>query len=145
MTPPSLDREQAGARLRTMRETLDELASLRGVDAARLEAEPLTRAAAERLIQVVVDLAVDINAHVAVVATGAAPQTGRDSFFAAATSGAMTEDLAAALAPAAGLRNVLVLRYTDIRTDLVAAAIDTVLDGFAEYVRQVATYLAGPA
>ena len=142
MTPPSLDRDQAGARLRTMRETLDELESLRDVSVARLESEPLTRAAAERLIQVVVDLAVDVNAHIAVVATGAAPQTGRDSFLAAATSGAITEDLATALAPAAGLRNVLVHRYTDIRTDLVASAVGTVLDGFSDYVRQVAAYLA---
>lgn len=145
MTPPSLDRDQAGARLRTMRETLDELESLRGVGAARLEAEPLTRAAAERLIQVVVDLAVDVNAHIAVVASGAAPQTGRDSFLAAATAGAITEDLAAELAPAAGLRNVLVHRYTDIRTDLVASAVNSTLDGFAAYVRQVAAYLVNPA
>lgn len=145
MMPPVLDRDQVGARLRTMRETLDELGSLRGVRAARLEAEPLTRAAAERLIQVVVDLAVDINAHLAVVTTGAAPQTGRDSFLAAATSGAITQALAEQLAPAAGLRNVLVHRYADIRTDLVASAVDTVLDGFAEYVRQVAGYLGGPA
>ena len=144
MTPPSLDRDQAGARLRTIRETLDELESLRDVSAARLEAEPLTRAAAERLIQVVVDLAVDVNAHIAVVASGAAPQTGRDSFLAAATSGAITEDLAAELAPAAGLRNVLVHRYTDIRTDLVASAVNSILDGFAEYVRQVAAYLIDP-
>ncbi len=144
MTPPSLDRDQAGARLRTIRETLNELESLRGVSVARLEAEPLTRAAAERLIQVVVDLAVDVNAHIAVVASGAAPQTGRDSFLAAATSGAITEDLAAELAPAAGLRNVLVHRYTDIRTDLVASAVNSILDGFAEYVRQVAAYLIDP-
>lgn len=144
MTPPLLDRDQAGARLRTMRDMLDELETLRGVSAARLGDEPLTRAAAERLIQVVVDLAVDVNAHIAVVATGTAPQTGRESFFAAATSGAITEELAAQLAPAAGLRNVLIHRDTDIRTDLVASAVDTVLDGFAEYVRQVAAYLAEP-
>ena len=127
-----------------MRDMLDELETLRGVSAARLGDEPLTRAAAERLIQVVVDLAVDVNAHIAVVATGTAPQTGRESFFAAATSGAITEELAAQLAPAAGLRNVLIHRDTDIRTDLVASAVDTVLDGFAEYVRQVAAYLAEP-
>lgn len=144
MTPPLLDRDQAGARLRTMRDMLDELETLRGVSAARLGDEPLTRAAAERLIQVVVDLAVDVNAHIAFVATGTAPQTGRESFFAAATSGAITDELAAQLAPDAGLRNVLIHRDTDIRTDLVASAVDTVLDGFAEYVRQVAAYLAEP-
>ncbi|MCB1017809.1 MAG: DUF86 domain-containing protein [Acidimicrobiales bacterium] len=142
MTPPSLDRDTAAARLRAMRDSLDELDALRDATSSRLRDEPLTRAAAERLIQVVVDLAVDVNGHVAVSASGAAPATGRDSFIAAAAVGAIDGELAERLAPSAGLRNVLVHRYTDIRTDLVAAAIPGVLDGFAEYARQMADWLA---
>ena len=49
------------ARLRAMREALSELEALRSISAETLGAEPLTRAAAERLIQVVVDLAVDVR------------------------------------------------------------------------------------
>ena len=124
-----------------MRETLDELEALRSIDPDTLDAEPLTRAAAERLIQVVVDLAVDINGHVVTSITGAAPHTGHASFPDMAAIGAISEDLAERLAPSAGLRNILVHRYVDIRTDLVASAIPTVLDGFADYVRQTADWL----
>lgn len=141
MTPPALDRDQVGRRLRSLTDALGELEALRGVTVERLAAEPLTRAAAERLVQVVVDLATDVNGHVSVAVHGAAPQTGRESFETAATAGALDADLAERLAPAAGLRNVLVHRYTDIRPDLVAAAVPEVLDGFAEYVRQVAAFL----
>ena len=125
-----------------MRETLAELEALRSTDADTLSAEPLTRAAAERLIQVVVDLVVDINGHLVTSETGAAPHTGHDSFLAVAAIGAISEDLAERLAPSAGLRNILVHRYVDIRTDLVAGAIPTVLDGLADYVRQTADWLA---
>jgi uncharacterized protein YutE (UPF0331/DUF86 family) len=64
MTPPTLDAEVIAARLRLLADTLADLSALRGVDAERLRAEPLTRAAAERLLQVAVDLAVDVNAHI---------------------------------------------------------------------------------
>lgn len=142
MTPPAPDRATISARLRAMRETLTALEALRSIDANTLGAEPLTRAAAERLIQVVVDLSVDINAHLVTSETGAAPRTGHESFLAVAAIGAISEDLAERLAPSAGLRNILVHRYVDIRTDLVAGAIPTVLDGFADYVRQTADWLA---
>jgi uncharacterized protein YutE (UPF0331/DUF86 family) len=49
--------------------------------------------------------------------------------------------LAERLAPSAGLRNVLVHRYADIRVDLVAGAIGLVLDDFAAYVRSIAAHL----
>jgi uncharacterized protein YutE (UPF0331/DUF86 family) len=143
MTPAPLDRDQVGSRLRMMREALDQLATLRGATAAELDEDPIKRAAAERLIQVLVDLAIDVNGHVAVARLGKAPDTGRASFAAAAEAGIVSAELAERLAPSAGLRNVLVHRYTDIRTDLVADAIGTVLDGFAEYVRSVASSLQG--
>lgn len=145
MTPDAFDREQVGRRLRTMRQTLDQLELLRGVGADRLDAEPLTRAAAERLLQVIVDLAVDINGHIGAGLLGAAPATGRDSFRSAAEAEAIDAALAERLAPAAGLRNLLVHRYGDIRVDLVAAAVPEVLDGFADYVGQVARFTDGDA
>ena len=88
------------------------------------------------------DLAVDVNAHIAVATAKAAPETGRASFLAMGHVGAIDSELAERLAPAAGLRNILVHRYTDIRTEIVAASIPTVLDGFAEYVRQIAAFVA---
>jgi len=141
VTPRRLDADIVARRLRLLRGALDDLGPLRGTPAARLADEPLTRAAAERLIQVVVDLAVDVNGHIAVTAAGRAPTTGRESFELAADAGALDADLAARLAPAAGLRNLLVHRYAELRIDLVAAAVDEVLDGFDLYVTQVAAYV----
>ncbi len=55
--------------------------------------------------------------------------------------GVLEAELAERLAPSAGLRNVLVHRYADIRVDLVAGAIGLVLDDFAAYVRSIAAHL----
>ncbi|MBA2497034.1 MAG: DUF86 domain-containing protein [Acidimicrobiia bacterium] len=142
MTPAGPDREVVGRRLRALDDALADLEILRDVSVDRLRAEPLTRAAAERLLQVVVDLAIDVNAHLVVTALGRAPATGRESFTLLVDVGAIDQELADRLAPSAGLRNVLVHRYTDIRVELVAAAIGPVLDDFAAYVRAVATHIA---
>jgi uncharacterized protein YutE (UPF0331/DUF86 family) len=142
MTPPPLDREVAARRARLLRETIDELAALGEVTADRLDREPATRAATERWIQVAVDLAIDINAHVAVAELGRAPDSGYESFGLAAAAGAIDTALAEKLAPAAGLRNRLVHRYADIRVDLLAAAVHDVIAGFDDYVKQVASFIA---
>jgi uncharacterized protein YutE (UPF0331/DUF86 family) len=104
---PRLDAAVVGHRLRSLGNTLDELEALRGADAERLRREPLQRAAAERLMQVVVDLAIDCNAHIAVAILGRAPENGRGSFIDAASVGAIEVELCERLAPAAGLHNVL--------------------------------------
>jgi uncharacterized protein YutE (UPF0331/DUF86 family) len=142
MTPPPLDTDILAVRLRLMRELLDQLDQLGTVDVDRLAAEPVTRAAVERFIQAVVDLAVDINSHIAVARLAMAPTSGRVSFGLAAEAGVLDVDLAERLAPAAGLRNVLVHRYTEIAVDKVADAASTVLVGFSEYVKQVAAFAA---
>ncbi|HSL56990.1 MAG TPA: HepT-like ribonuclease domain-containing protein [Acidimicrobiales bacterium] len=128
-----------------MREALDDLAALADVDAERLRAEPLTRAAAERLIQVVVDLAIDVNAHVATAELGRAPVTARGSFVDAAAAGAIDAELADRLTPTAGLRNVLVHRYVDIDVDVVAASVTPILRDYGAWVHQVSSWLGGQA
>lgn len=142
MNVPRLDVDVVGRRLRLLRDTLDQLASLGEVTPARLEASPIERAAVERLLQVAVDLAVDVNAHVVVAELGRAPATGRESFLAMAEAGVLDAGLAERLAPAAGLRNVLVHRYVEISVELVARAVAEVLDGLGAYVTQVAGFLA---
>jgi uncharacterized protein YutE (UPF0331/DUF86 family) len=45
------------------------------------------------------------------------------------------------LAPSAGLRNLLVHRYGDVRLDLLAAGVAATLDSYSDYIRQVSAYL----
>jgi uncharacterized protein YutE (UPF0331/DUF86 family) len=141
VTPAAPDPEIVGRRLRLLHTTLDELDSLGEIDAARLQSEPISRAATERLIQVAVDLAIDINAHLLVGLTGQSPTTGRASFLDLAGAGIISQELGARLAPAAGLRNVLVHHYTDIDVALVASAVHGVRAAFREYLQQVAAAL----
>jgi uncharacterized protein YutE (UPF0331/DUF86 family) len=141
MRPRRAEPDIVARRLVLMEESLRDLRLLADRTAADLAAAPLERAAAERLVQVVVDLAVDINSHLVVAAGVPAPETGRDSFHAAAAVGALTADLAQRLAPSAGLRNLLVHRYGDVRLDLLAAGISATLSAYPVYIQQASAYL----
>ena len=141
MTPRRAEPDIVARRLRLMEESLRDLRLLADRTAADLATAPLERAAAERLVQVIVDLAVDINSHLVVAAGAPAPETGRESFHAAAAAGVLTADLAQLLAPSAGLRNLLVHRYGDVRLDLLAAGVTDTLNAYPRYIQQVSVYL----
>ncbi len=128
-------------RLAHQRNLLEELAALDNRTGEALRDAPVVRAATERMIQAIVDLALDVNAHVASTALGRAPGTGRESFDLMATAGVISPQLADQLKPAVGLRNVLVHLYADIDVEIVADSIDELLIGFREYVRSVARWL----
>lgn len=141
MTPPRMDEGIVTARLTGLQQSLDQLGTLQGVTATDLESDPMMRAAAERLIQVIVDFAIDINSHICVTKVGRAPETGRESFHGAADAGVIDRGLADALGPCAGLRNVLIHRYAQIQCELVAGSIEEILDRFPAYIDQVAAFV----
>ncbi|MDQ3305350.1 MAG: DUF86 domain-containing protein [Actinomycetota bacterium] len=142
MSPAELDREVLARRLRLLQETLDELRPLASLEPVALGQDPVTRAAIERFVQVLVDLAADVNTHLAVAQLGQAPVTTGDSFIQAAALGAIPLELAQEMAPAAGLRNLLVHRYGDINLDLLTQALPEILEHFSAYVTHVAHWLA---
>jgi uncharacterized protein YutE (UPF0331/DUF86 family) len=145
VTPRRLDPAVVTSKLRTMRRLLDELDRLGAVDAARFGREYGTQLIVERIVSQLVDLAAGINAHVLAVETGAVPPDVRRSFAAVAATGLITPELAVALAPSAGLRNVLVHAYLDLDVQRLVAAVPLAAEEYGEYVRQVARWVADRA
>ncbi|CAN5701417.1 DUF86 domain-containing protein [soil metagenome] len=142
MSPAELDREVLARRLRLLQETLDELRPLASLEPVALGQDPVTRAAIERFVQVLVDMAADVNTHIALAHLGQAPLTTAESFAQAAAVGAIPLELAKAMAPAAGLRNLLVHRYGDIDLNLLTQALPEIVEHFSAYVTHVAHWLA---
>lgn len=141
MTPRKLDWRSLHAKLRRIRELLDDLRELGHLDAARLRTDRPASLAAERVLTLVVDLAFAINSHVAVSVLQRAPDSYADSFTLAAEAKMISTELAEALLPSAGMRNVLVHGYLEVDYGRVAAAIPLATEQYGEYVRQVARWL----
>lgn len=96
---------------------------------------------AERLLQLMVEAATDINTYLLVRLYQAPSQTYVDSFIQAGRSGIITSELAEQIAQSGGLRNILVHRYIVIDSTRVFAAIGVALQQYSLYVRQINLYL----
>ena len=142
MTPRRLDIGTLGAKLRAMRRLLDELDRIGAVDVDRFARDFSTQLVVERIVSQLVDLAAGINTHVLTTETGESPPDVRRSFTAVADTGLIDHDLADRLAPSAGLRNVLVHAYVDLDIERLVAAVPLAAEQYAEYVRQVAGWVA---
>jgi len=95
---------------------------------------------AERLVQLIVDIAVDINTHVVVDADNPPPDDAYSSFIEAAKIGIISLELAKRLAPSTGERNVIVHEYEEINDIIVYESISESLDLYWEYLAFVFEY-----
>ncbi len=141
MTPVAPNPNVVERRLALQRGLLHEMRKLQPLSVERLASEPVIRAAIERMMQSIVDLALDINSHIASSVLERAPSTGRESFDLMVTMGIIETEHADRLKPAVGLRNVLVHMYADIDVALIADSIDAFEAMFSSYVRVVAQWL----
>lgn len=145
MTPPALDVASIHAKLRMLREILDDLDALDEVTAKRLGDDRMLRYAVERMLTQLVDVAVAINGHIASARLGEGAADYRGTFALMARAGALPAELAADLAPSVGLRNLLTHEYAAIDLGLVAASVRVARNGYRRYVAAVATFLGEPA
>ncbi|MDN5748189.1 MAG: DUF86 domain-containing protein [Pseudonocardia sp.] len=142
MTPRALDWRIIERKLMRMRRLLRQLVALGAFDRARLDEDEIATLAAERILTLLVDLAFATNSHIAVNVLADVPDSYRHSFELARKAGLIDRRLAEALAPAAGMRNVLVHGYDEVDYDKVQVALAATPELFGEYVTQVSRWLA---
>ncbi len=138
------DQDVVVSRLDLITRLLVDLESVGEVSPQRLQDDRLLRHAIERILSQLVELAVSINSHIVVARQGSAPTTYRQSFLDVGAIGVLPAQLAARLAVAAGLRNVLAHEYVAIDLGLVAAAVPAARSDFRAYVTHIATYIDSP-
>lgn len=97
-------------------------------------------AAAERLLQVVLDCAIDVGEMLIAWKRLQYAEENRDVFLTLGRAGVLDDALAAKMAKAAGLRNVLVHMYDALDYDRLKRTLATDVKDYAEYARQVAAY-----
>lgn len=141
MTPRRLDPAVIQERLREIQLLLADLVEVGEVDAERLRRERPTRHVVERVLSQIVELAGSINTHIVASLLGRSPASYADSFDEVARAGVLEWDLAAALRPSTGMRNVLVHDYLEVDHGKVSAAIPLALEQYGQYVRHVARWL----
>ncbi len=142
MSPREFDAGVVQSRLALIRGLLDDLESVGQIMRDRLEQDRMLRHGVERVLAKVVELAVSVNGHLGATLLGRAPKDYRSSFDLAQESGAIQPELVRRLQPSVGLRNVLTHEYVEVDLEIVVAAVVSARRDYADYVRQMAAWVA---
>lgn len=122
-------------------ENLQALEPIAAFSLERYQADLFTRKGTERLLQELIEAAIDLNTHLLVQEGHPSPDDYHQGFLMLAEHGILTQDLAAALAPSAGLRNRLVHEYDAIVDAIVLDAVRKAQDLYPKYVASIERYL----
>jgi uncharacterized protein YutE (UPF0331/DUF86 family) len=124
-------------------ENLKALGPVRGMGRDEYAGDIYKRKATERLLQELIEAAIDINTHILVQKGGEAPDDYYHSFIMMGAVAVLSRDLAERLAPSAGLRNRLVHEYDLIDHTLVLDAVRMADTLYPRYVLEIENYLTG--
>jgi len=132
-----LDREVVRRKLASMVRNLEHLQAIERLSLEAYRADWTRVKATERVLQEIVEAAVDVN-QLLLVSRGAGPAPDyRQSFLEAGRLGIIPSSLAAELAPSAGLRHRLVHEYDEIDDAIVFAAVRSARSLFPHYIEAI--------
>lgn len=99
------------------------------------------RYSAERLIQLIVECASDINNHVVVERKKRPPEDYVNSFVKAAEEGLISQGLADRIKHSGGMRNILVHEYMEVDDEKVYAAMPVAIKDYKKYIKEAESFL----
>ena len=137
-----IDKGVVCGKLSQLRERQKLLSELGSESLEAFAAAPIKVSAAERNLQVSIEICLDVGQHLIAALGLPRPEEYRDVFRILGAHGVITSDFAARLEAMAGFRNRLVHAYAGIDPGLVHAYLQGERTDFDEFGRQVAAFLA---
>ena len=133
-----IDKQLVCGKLAQLRERQEPLKRLAALPREQFVADPLDVSAAERLLQVSIEVCLDIGHHLIAAMGFPRPTEYRDVFRILGEHGVLTRDFAARLEKMASFRNRLVHAYADIDANLVYDFMQNDRADFDEFARVIA-------
>ncbi len=136
-----LDIDIIRAKMNIILENLKALEPIREMGRDEYLRDLYKRKATERLLQELIEAAIDINTHIVVGSGSAPPDDYYQSFIRAAELGFLSLELAEKLAPSAGLRNRLVHEYDRIDHSIILQAVSMAEELYTRYLEEISASL----
>lgn len=136
-----LDKAYIRRRLGTLTTSLNELDTISQLTFARYKTDFISRHAVEKVVELIVEDAIDINRAIIEAAQLQPPQTSYNTFVELEQLGILPRGLTTRLANATGLRNRLVHRYEEIDHKMVYDSLKPLLRNYRKYAGLIEDYL----
>ena len=130
------------AKMATILENLKALEPIREMDQDEYLRDLYKRKATERLLQELIEAAIDINTHMVVGSGYAPPDDYYQSFIRAGELDILSPGLAEKLASSAGLGNRLVHEYDRIDHSIILKAVSMAEEYYPKYVEEISAALS---
>lgn len=137
-----IDADLVRRKLAVIARNLSDLEDVAGLTLQAYRADRFRLKGTERLLQELIEAALDANVHLLRGLDRDVPTEYFRSFIALGEAGVIPDRLAAALAPSTGLRNRLVHEYDAIDDAIVLAAVREARTQFGEYVTIVRQFVS---
>jgi uncharacterized protein YutE (UPF0331/DUF86 family) len=137
-----VDKEIIRRKVATIIENLEVIEPIKNMKIDEYIEDVYRRKATERLLQELIEAAIDINTHIIVQTGNTAPDDYYESFIKLGKLKIISADLAEKLAPSAGLRNRLVHEYDLLEHSMVLEAVRTAEELYPEYVKEIEDYIS---
>ena len=142
MSPRDFQSDTIRKRLVSLQRILGELEKYRDSDVEELRSDLSQMYAVFFMLQVVIDLATDINQHIAATTLYVADSNSRRGFEDLIRAGVLPSDLEQDFYKSAALRNVITHQYVEVDLGIVSNSIPRVLDVYTQYVKSISRWLA---
>ena len=137
-----LDKDFVRKKLSALHKHLKELEPLTQMTLAEYKADYVRRHAAEKVVELIVEYALDMNRAILEADRAEPPQTSYNTFLETERLGIIPPELTPRLASTTGLRNRLVHRYDEIDNKAVYYSLQPLLRHYRQYERLIEAYLA---
>ncbi|MCG7234304.1 MULTISPECIES: DUF86 domain-containing protein [Corynebacterium] len=142
MSPRDFQSDTIRKRLVSLQRILGELEKYRDSDVEELRSDLSQMYAVFFMLQQVIDLATDINQHIAATTLNVADSNSRRGFEDLIRAGVLPSDLEQDFYKSAALRNVITHQYVEVDLGIVSNSIPRVLDVYTQYVKSISRWLA---
>ena len=122
-------------------DNLQALLSIKGMPLDAYRKDLFRRKGTERLLQELIESAIDINTHLIIQKGYDAPEDYYQSFTKLGEIGVLPQELAGKLAPSAGLRNRLVHRYEALEDARILEGVEMAEALYPLYIQGIEQFL----
>ena len=134
-------REIVREKLSSLQSYYRELAELKQITFEEYQANHLYKRTIERLLQLIVETATDINSMVVKKIGGETPVDYYSSFIKMAEAKVFPMEFAREIAPSTGLRNIVVHEYQKIDDRLVYGSMESTMELYLRYMEYLKEHL----
>ena len=137
-----VEKEIVRRKIAVIIDNLNALKKIKEITLEEYDRDIFKRKATERLLQELIEAAIDINTHLIIQTGNRTPDDYYESFIRAGELKIISMELANSLAPSAGLRNRLVHEYDSLNHSIVLEAVSLAEDLYPRYIKEVEDYLS---